>query len=357
VEVDVAETCRAVVFTGDGSHEIREFPIPDPPDGGALLQVEAVGLCGSDVAQHAGVQLIPGTSAFPVVPGHETVGRVTRLGRGADLGVAEGDRVAVDEVLRQVPPLAVYGYTMPVTDDGGGLFGGYGEYMVVLPGTRLHRLRDDRPAAELTVFEPMANAVNWVEIAGVREGQTVVVEGPGHQGLAVLQAVLAAGAGTAIVTGTGADGLRLDAARAIGAHEVIDVTSVDAVTRVRELTNGRMADVVMDISPAVATVPLAVDLVAFRGTVLLAGLKHFAPVDGLVSDKIVLQGLSVFGGSGYTPASMAKAVDLINTGAVDVGHLRGEVFGLDAIDEALGLLARTLPGRDAVRVSIEHTSA
>jgi threonine dehydrogenase-like Zn-dependent dehydrogenase len=118
-----------------------------------------------------------------------------------------------------------------------------------------------------------------------------------------------------------------------------------------------MADVVMDISPAVVTVPLAVDLVAFRGTVLLAGLKHFAPVDGLVSDKIVLQGLRVFGGSGYTPASMAKAVDLINTGAIDVGHLRGEVFGLDAIDEALGLLARTLPGRDAVRVSIEHTSA
>ena len=81
--VDVAETCRAVVFIGDGHHEIREFPIPEPPDGGAVLQVEAVGLCGSDVAQHAGVQLIPGTSAFPVVPGHETVGRVWRLGRGA----------------------------------------------------------------------------------------------------------------------------------------------------------------------------------------------------------------------------------------------------------------------------------
>ena len=88
-----------MVFTGDGSHEIREFPVPEPPDGGAVLQVEAVGLCGSDVAQHAGVHLIPGTSAFPVVPGHETVGRVWRLGRDATLGVSEGDRVAVDEVL------------------------------------------------------------------------------------------------------------------------------------------------------------------------------------------------------------------------------------------------------------------
>jgi threonine dehydrogenase-like Zn-dependent dehydrogenase len=353
LEVDVTETCRAVVFIGDGTHEVREFAIPEPPDGGAVLKVEAVGLCGSDVAQHAGVHLVPGTSTFPVVPGHETVGRVWRLGRDAALGVSEGDRVAVDEVLSQQPPLAVYGYTMPVDADGG-LFGGYGEYMVVQPGTRLHRLRDDKPAAELTVFEPMANAVNWVELAGVRTGQTVVVEGPGHQGLAVLEAVLAAGADMAIVTGTGADGIRLDAAHAIGAHEVIDVTATDVVARVRDLTDGRMADVVMDISPAVETVPFALDLVGFRGTVLLAGLKHFAPVDGIVTDKIVVQGLRVFGGSGYTPASMAKAVDLINSGAIDVGHLRGDVFGLDAIDEALGLLARSIPGRDAVRVSLVH---
>ena len=347
------DTCRAVVFTGDGRHEVREFPIPDPPDGGAILEVEAVGLCGSDVAQHAGEHLIPGAGAFPVVPGHETVGRVWRLGRGADLGVEEGDRVAVDEILRGQPPFAVYGYTMGVDGDTG-LFGGYGEYMVVLPGTRLHRLPDDKPAAELTVFEPMANAVNWVDIAGVQSGHFVVVEGPGHQGLAVLEAVIAAGASTVVVTGTSDDGIRLDAARAIGAHEVIDVTATDPVERVRELTGGRMADVVLDISPAVQTVPTAIDLVAFHGTVLLAGLKHFAPVDGLITDKIVVQGLRVLGGSGYTPTSMAKAVDLITTGVIDVGHLSGEVFDLESIDEALELLARAIPGRDAVRVSLVH---
>jgi threonine dehydrogenase-like Zn-dependent dehydrogenase len=349
----VTDTCRAVVFTGDGRHEIRDFPVPDPPDGGAVLRVEAVGLCGSDVAQHAGAHLIPGNSAFPVVPGHETVARVWRLGRDADLGVREGDRVAVDEVLSTAGPITVYGYSMPA-DEGLGLFGGYGEYMVVLPGTRLYRLPDDRPAYELTVFEPLANAVNWVELAGVSEGQTVVVEGPGHQGLAVLEAVLAAGATRVIVTGTADDGLRLDAARAIGAHEIIDVTSTDVVARVRDLTQGRMADVVMDVSPAVETVRTALDLVAFGGTILLAGLKKFAPVDGLVTDRIVVQGLRVLGGSGYTPVSMATAVGLITSGAVDVGELRGEAFGLDQLDEALGLLARTVPGRDAVRVSLVH---
>ena len=72
----MTETCRAAVFLGDHTYEVREFAVPDPPPGGAVLQVEAVGLCGSDVAQYEGIELVPGACAFPVVPGHETVGRV-----------------------------------------------------------------------------------------------------------------------------------------------------------------------------------------------------------------------------------------------------------------------------------------
>jgi threonine dehydrogenase-like Zn-dependent dehydrogenase len=249
----------------------------------------------------------------------------------------------------------VYGYTFSA-DEGAGLYGGYGEFMVVLPGTRLHRLSDRVPPEEATLFEPLASAVNWVEIVGVGPDDVVVVQGPGHQGLAVVEAVLAAGAGTVVVTGAAGDELRLDTARAIGAHHTVDVTRDDPVETVRELTGGRMADVVMDVSPVGQTVPLCLDLAGYRGRILLAGLKHFAPIDGLVTDKIVLKGLQVFGGSGFTPASMARAVELIDTAALDTAPLRGEVFGLDGLDEALGLLTRTDPGRDAVRVGLTHRS-
>jgi threonine dehydrogenase-like Zn-dependent dehydrogenase len=348
----MGETCRAAVFLGDGRYEVRDFPVPTPPPGGAVLQVEAVGLCGSDVAQFHGIELVPGGSAFPVVPGHETVGRVVALAPDATLGVAEGDRVAVDEILSIAPAMRIYGYSDMTGAGEVGLWGGYGEYMELFAGTRLHRLPDDVPAAELTVFEPLANAVNWVSIAGVREGDTVVVQGPGHQGLAVLEAVLARKPSKVVVTGTAADELRLSAARDIGATWTVD--SSEAVAAVRDLPGGAGADVVFDVATAVQTVPLSLDLVRFQGTVLLAGLKHFAEVPGLITDKIVVNGLRVLGGSGFTPDSMAAAVELLRSGAVRTDVMRGEVFGLDGIEDAMALLARTDPTKDAVRVSLTH---
>src|SRR5438046_2525182 len=172
----MAGTCRAAVFIGDGTYEIRELPIPDPPPGGAVLRVEAVGLCGSDAAQFHGVELIPGGSMFPVVPGHETVGRVAKLAPDAQLGVAEGDRVAVDEILSR-EPFRIYGYSDMTGEGRLGLWGGYGEYMEIFAGTTLHKLTGDLPAEQLTLFEPLANAVNWVDVVGVEEGDVVVIEG------------------------------------------------------------------------------------------------------------------------------------------------------------------------------------
>jgi len=347
-------TCRAAVFRGDETYEIREFPIPDPPPGGAVLQVEAVGLCGSDVAQFAGIELVPGACAFPVVPGHETVGRVAKLATDAALGVAEGDRVAVNEIMPGVP-MRLYGYSDMTGDGEVGLWGGYGEYMEIFPGTELFPMTDAAPAEHLTLFEPLASAVNWVEVVGVHEGDTVVVEGPGHQGLAVLEAVLAKRPSQVVVTGTSQDGLRLDAAKEIGATAVVMVDVDDAGEVVRDLTRGAGADVVFDVATATQTVPQAVDLARIGGRILLAGLKHFAEIPGLVTDHIVLKSLQLNGGAGFTSQSMADAVQLIESGAVRTDVVAGEVFELDHIDEAMALLARRDPDRDAVRVGLRHS--
>ena len=349
-------TCRAVVFNGDGSYEIRDFLKPEPPKGGALLKVEAVGMCSSDVMQLAGHRHVPG-EVSPVVAGHEIVGRVEELDDDADLAVSVGDRVAVDLINRnfayQGNRLVVYGYTLGI-DDQSGLWGGYGEYMCVLPGTHLLKLTESLPAEHMTLYEPLANAVNWASLAGVGEGDTVVVLGPGHVGLMCVVAAKAAGASNIIVTGTSADHLRLEAALTAGGQHAIDVDTEDPVERVREITRGRLANVVMEVtSTSTRAVQQAFEMVGFAGTVLLAGLKNRAPVE-LVTDDIVFRSLTVKGGAGSTEASMRTAAQLINEGKVPTDELLGEVFTLDHFDEAMSLLKREHPERDAIRVTIRH---
>lgn len=347
--------CRAIMFNGDGTYEIRTFDKPTPPPGGAVIKVEAVGMCSSDAEQLKGIKHVPGEVA-PVVAGHEMVGRVEALAEDARFPVAVGDRVAVDLVLRSGlynGKLLVYGYTMGL-DVGSGLWGGYGEYMCIAPGTNLMKLTESLPAEHLTIFEPLANAVNWVGLAGVKEGDAVVVQGPGHVGLMCVVAARVAGASCIIATGTSADGLRLEAARTAGAHHIINVDGEDAVKRVKEITKGWGANVVMDVtSMSKVAVQQALDSVIFGGTVLLAGLKRMAPVE-IVTDRLVLNALTVRGGAGSTEQSMRTAVNLLNEGSVPTEALLGEVLSLDQFDQALLLLRREHPDREALRVTIRH---
>jgi threonine dehydrogenase-like Zn-dependent dehydrogenase len=74
----------------------------------------------------------------------------------------------------------------------------------------------------------------------------------------------------------------------------------------------------------------------------------------LVSDHIVNRSLRVFGGSAFTPASMAAAVALLNTGRIEISPLRGAVLDLDHLGDAMDLLLRRAPGKDAVRVTLRH---
>ena len=355
------------MFTGDGTYDLRELAMPTPMAGGAVLQVEAVGLCASDVAQLHGHHHVP-NEVSPLVPGHEIVGRVHALGDGADFGVNVGDRVGVDlvrrcgecDVCKSGSPFCsnmhVYGYTLGL-DERSGLWGGYGEFMEILPGTQLVALPDDVPAEELSLFEPLASCLNWVDRGGgVRAGETVVIQGPGHMGLIFTAVARAAGAGRIIVTGTSADGMRLAAAQEVGADHTINVDEVDLVTTVAELTGGRMADLVVDLADKVTvTVKLAIELAAMNGRVVLAGLKQMAPAE-IVSDLIVFKALTVTGGPGSTPQSMRAAGRMLREKELPTGALLGEVLGLGDIDEAMALLTRA-EGRDAVRVSIKHIGA
>jgi threonine dehydrogenase-like Zn-dependent dehydrogenase len=339
---------RAIVFNGDETWEISDLPVPDPQPGGAVMRVEATGLCHSDVDHFRGHVHTSYGGAFPSIPGHEIVGRIEKVSPAAaeQWGVKEGDRVAVRDIVVRPDGYRIYGHDFSV-HEGSGLYGGFAEHLELLPGSMVYRLRDDVSAAELTVFEPLSCAITWVE--PVSEGDTVVIEGPGHMGMASIVAARAAGASRIIVTGVGQDQFRLDCALKIGADHSINVEDDDPVERVKEITGGQMADVVLDAaSGSPVTVNLAMDLTKKGGHVVIAGMKD-KPLEGFHSDWIPTRRITIHPGAGLDTEG---AVRLINEGAVPTSDLLGETFTLERFEDAFSLLTRQTPGRDAVRVAL-----
>jgi threonine dehydrogenase-like Zn-dependent dehydrogenase len=339
---------RAIVFNGDQTWEMRDLPVPDPQPGGAVMRVEATGLCHSDVDHFRGHVHTSYGGAFPSIAGHEIVGRIERITPAAaeEWGVGEGDRVAVRDIVVRPEGYRIYGHDFSI-HEGSGLYGGFAEHLELLPGSMVYRLREDVPAEELTVFEPLSCAVTWVE--PVSAGDIVVIEGPGHMGMASIVAARAAGASNIIVTGVGKDQFRLDCAVKIGADHSINVDDDDPVERVRKITAGRMADVVLDAASGhPITLNLAMDLVKKGGHVVVAGMKD-KPLEGFHSDWIPTRRITIHPGAGLDTEG---AVRLINEGLVPTAELLGETFTLQRFEEAFSLLTRQVPGRDAVRVAL-----
>src|SRR5580765_340392 len=241
--------------------DVREFPEPDLPPGGALLRTARSEVCGTDVhLWHGRLSGVP----YPIIPGHVTTGTLDRI-RGTLTDVSgsplrEGDRVAFFDVHRtcgrclactvhrtptRCASRRVYGITDSATE---GLFGGWAQKVYLEPGVVV------APLPDAVSFEAyigggcgLLTAVHIIERARLTLGDTVVVQGAGAVGLSTAALARASGAGQVIVIGAPAD--RLALARDMGADHVIELdgtTAEDRLARVLELTGGLGADVVVE---------------------------------------------------------------------------------------------------------------
>lgn len=353
------KTSFAMVQTGPRALEPRDVPLPDIDDDGAILRLEACGICGSDYEQFEGLLRTP----VPAIPGHEPLGRIAKIGdrAAARWGVDEGDRVAVETMLscRHCDPCLggryhlcearkIYSY-VPLTEPPG-LWGGYSQYMYLHPNSIVHRMDAALPPEIAVAFNPLGAGFRWaVEIPNTQPGDVVVILGPGQRGLASVLACREVGVRTIIVTGLAADAKKLALAQAFGAAHTIDVDNENAVERVRALTDGRGADVVVDVS-AYATKPVADALSMARpgGTVVLAGLKGFKPVDDFVSDLIVMKEISVRGAIGVTSSGYRNAIRLIESGRAPIADMHTHDFALENAELAIRTLARQVPGDESI---------
>ena len=315
------------------------MPEPVASDGEVMVEVEATGICGSDL--HILEDSIDIPIRVPVVMGHEFSGRIIELGKGVN-GLGVGDAVTA------MPSVFICGVCRYCRSGAHNLcmqrrsmgYWHHGSFAprVSVPSRCVHRLPEgiDFRAAALT--EPLACAVHAVtEMTRVSAGDLVAIVGPGSIGLLCLQVVRAEG-GRAVVLGTAADEGRLELAGRLGAEVVANVSDTDAVARVLELTEGYGADVVLECSGRPAGATLALQLVKKQGRLTQVGL--FASPISVDLGQVAVKEIRFTGSFGQRVTSWRRALQLMTRGSVDTGALITHDIPIDEWRRGFDLCAR-----------------
>ena len=248
------------------------------------------------------------------------------------------------------------GYGLYVsTDIPPSLWGGYATHLYLHPDAEMEKAPANISSDVLTLFNPLSGVVHWLlEIPKLRRDEHVVILGPGQRGILGVVAARHIGAKTVTISGLPQDTHRLALAKELGADAIVDVSKEDIVERVREVTGGEKADVVLDMS-AGSTEPVlqAVDLARTGGRIVLAGLKNGKPVNGLMTVKIVANELQVLGGFASTAGSLQTALEILKAHQHKLGRLCSHSFALDQADLAVRTLGREVDdGKEVVHVTL-----
>jgi threonine dehydrogenase-like Zn-dependent dehydrogenase len=365
----VTERVLAAVRTGPGTTELRDFAMPEVPDDGALLKVEVAGICGTDVKMYSS----PPFTA-PVIMGHENVGIITRAGRQFTRrqGVGEGDRVFVEHYVpcrncewchageyrhceatdwRTNPDARRYGYTS--ADNPFHLWGGFSQYMFLPWNAVIHKVPGSVTPELAGIVTPVSNGIEWALFdAGVHFGSTVLIQGPGQQGLSQTVACKQAGASLIVITGTTRDKARLELARRLGADEVIDVDQEDPRYRLQEITDGHGVDVVLDCTAGAGTAPVLLGIDALRrrgGTLLLQG--ELAAFPDFPLRKLTEKAITVKSARGHSYRACELALAQLASHRFPLEMLTTHTFPLGEADRAIRAVGGA-DGGDVVHVSL-----
>jgi L-iditol 2-dehydrogenase len=361
----------AAVMEAPGRISLRELPVPDPEPGAVVIAVHLSGICGTDKHTYRGEsRQYAGTKHerdidYPLTCGHENVGTVAAIG---------GEVVASDGTVLRVGDRVVPGANVPcghcyycandypyyfcenLEDYGNslnlsrppGLFGGWSQYMYLLPGTPVFRVPEALPDEVAVLTEVMAvthgvdTALNLLaQQAGVRSGFSVAVLGVGPLGLCHLVKSRMLGAGFVAASDVLAG--RLEQAAAFGVDLALDAASTAADERVDAIlaaTEGRGVDLALDCSGVPATFPEALRYVRTGGVVVEAGaFVDMGPVTINPNSDICARNVSVIGIGGEKATEYAPSMRLMaaNLDRYPLRSIVSHILPLDRAEEAIVL--------------------
>ncbi len=296
---------KALIYQGPHQVTPADRPPLRPAAGQALLAVDYVGICGTDLAIFAGKH--PRAQA-PLIMGHELEGRILELPPSAPSGLYLGQRVTVYPLLSCGQCYACRMGQQHVCQRlrllGIDADGGFAETMLA-PVSALHPLPDQLPAPLGALVEPLAVAVHAVRLSRMRVGDNVLITGAGPIGVLLALVAQAAGAGRVLLTEITSQ--RLALARDLGLH-VLPADRPDLETAVRAELGGRGADVLFEATGHASVAPLLLQLVRIRGQIVQVGV--FKQPAALDLQTLNFHEVSLIGSRVYTKDDFDRAVHL-----------------------------------------------
>src|SRR5690554_4637499 len=317
-----------------GSVELREISLPEIEEEEVLLQVENVGVCGSDLHQWTADHSWPVN--YPVVLGHEFGGKVIEIGSRVT-GWNLGDRV-VSETAAVIDPNSpltrsgLYNLDPNRKGFGYGVNGAMTKYVKV-PARCLHHIPDHLSFEEACLTEPCCVAYNAVVVnSRIKPGDRVIVLGPGTIGILCAAVARLCGAEVAVV-GLENDRKRLETAKLYGCEAIIGDASDWANSH-----DGLGADLVIDAAGASSTLKLAMDWVRPNGQITKVG---WGPQPcGFSLDQLVQKNVTLQGSFSHNWPIWEKVIALLGNGILDVKPIIGGIWPLESWDEAFEKIDR-----------------
>lgn len=357
----------AAVVKVPGRIELEEFALPKIGAGDGLLKVEMVGVCGTDPALYRGKVKV---GSYPLILGHEILGRIAEVGSemAKRFRIKKGDRVIVEAFIRcgHCDNCKKGNYRFCINQSGYGgfistetppyLWGAYGEYMYLAPGTAgIYPVSEETPAeAAVLINAVISNGIRWVrEVGGVTIGDTVVIQGVGQQGLAATIAAREAGAGLVIITGLSIDRKRFELAKEFGADFIINAEKEDVVIRVNEITKGELADVVVDVTGNPEALKIDPDIVKPQGTIVSAGLTGTETITPIFMDKIVFKEIRLQGVLSNDITTMRPAIRLAESRKYPIEKMVTHKFPLQEAERAVQTTGKEFPSDYPIKVVIK----
>ncbi len=327
---------KAAIFNGpmDITMETVEKPSIQPTD--ILIKVLSCGICGSDLHMYKlglFTDIICRNSEAGLIPGHEYCGEIVEIGSQVQ-GLSVGDRVVA--------------YSN----------GGFAEYVPVTPypGFNVYRVPESISNKAAATLEPLGNSIHAVMKGEQTGDETVMVFGAGIIGLGTVQYLRALDAKPKMLIAVDMSDKRLEMAKQLGADEIINAKHEDPFERAKEMAGSfatgisilpevPLVNVIYDCvglikdRPGPSVIEQAARIIFRDGRIVVHGI--FEAPASVDYSLLVAKEAHIIGSYGASPEDSAKAIDLMESGAVDRDSIVTHEFPLSQIKEAFDTQANT----------------